>query len=173
MNNSLARVMIKILLSIIILIELNACSCRREKSANLAHDLIVASRTLEDRAIELPPSRYVIVNFWASWCGPCIQETPSLMRLAKENPDLVSLIAISEDESLKDLKKFLRLYPMVKAPNIFITHDLDRRLALGFGVKKFPETFVFNRDFKLLKKVDGAVEWSPALLQTLLPGETK
>lgn len=146
---------------------LTSCRCDRGSQAG-PRELVLASRTLAGEEIRLGSGPLVILNFWASWCGPCIQEMPSLMRLASQNPETVTLIAVSEDESLKDLKKFLGLYPMTQAKNIFLIHDLDRRLSLGFGVNKFPETFVFDREFRPITKINGAVDWSTINLQELI-----
>jgi cytochrome c biogenesis protein CcmG, thiol:disulfide interchange protein DsbE len=145
-------------------LSLLVCSCRWSfltKDQNAANEALISNaRTISGKDLDFKNSKFIVVNFWASWCGPCIQETPSLMRWATKYADEISLVAVSEDDSLKEVKNFLRLYPMAEGKNIFLVHDLDRKLSMGFGVNKFPETLIFNQKFQLLKKVEGAIDWS-------------
>ncbi|PWU18439.1 MAG: hypothetical protein C5B49_07180 [Bdellovibrio sp.] len=136
---------------------LTSCRCDRQSDG----PLFLNSRTLDGRSIEWgPETEFLIVNFWASWCAPCVAETPSLFRLVAENHNRINLISISEDESEKSLRKFLSLYPNSSAPGIFLLYDQDRKLSESMDVHQFPESFIYSRDLKLLKKVVGAVDWA-------------
>ncbi|MGZ3690144.1 MAG: TlpA family protein disulfide reductase, partial [Pseudobdellovibrio sp.] len=62
---------------------------------------------------ELFESEFLIINFWASWCPPCIEETPSLIKFSKTHPEF-KLIAISQDDTLNDIQNFTKLFPNFK-----------------------------------------------------------
>lgn len=153
-----SRFVLSVSLGLCFVIAASSCRCQSDKAS--AENLILGTRAIDGREFNANSSKLIVLNFWASWCGPCIQETPSLMRWANQHADKITLIAVSEDDSLKEVKNFLRLYPMAEAKNIFMVHDLDRRLSLGFGVNKFPETLIFDQHFRLVKKVEGAIDWS-------------
>jgi thiol-disulfide isomerase/thioredoxin len=121
----------------------------------------LASRpALDGRTFALPAqARFVVVNFWATWCPPCIEETPSLLRLAAERPDAMVLVTVSEDDSVADVRKFIGLFPNARRPNIYLLHDRDRALAERWAIRQFPETLIFDRGFALKKKVAGAIDW--------------
>ncbi|MGE4132044.1 MAG: TlpA family protein disulfide reductase [Bdellovibrionales bacterium] len=122
-------------------------------------EILRAARTLTDQSVGLSdPAPLTIVNFWATWCGPCIQETPSLFKLVTSRPDL-RLISVSEDSSLKDLKKFLSLYPNSHHERIKLVYDEDRSLSLAYGVTTFPTSFILDRNLKIIHKVNGAIDW--------------
>lgn len=134
------------------------------------------ARDLDGRDIELYSykDKVVILNFWASWCGPCIEEVPSLIKLVKEFKGNVQLIAISGDSSMKDIEVFMKSFPEMKGENIHIIYDEDRSLMKQFQVARLPESLVVNREHKLAKKIVGSIEWfnddSVAYIRTLLQG---
>jgi|GEM_PF-1678767 len=104
-------------------------------------------------------NKVIIVNFWASWCGPCLEEVPSLMTLAESNAQQIQLIAISADEARKDLDVFLKAFPHFTSQNRSLTWDGGRKLRQLFRVSRFPETFIFDRNHSLRKHIIGAVDW--------------
>lgn len=116
--------------------------------------------------------KVVILNFWASWCGPCIEEVPSLIKLVKEFKGNVQLIAISGDSSRADIDVFMKSFPEMKGENIHIVFDEDRSLMKKFQVARLPESLVLGTDHKLAKKVVGSIEWynkdSVAYIESLL-----
>ena len=103
----------------------------------------------------------VVLNFWASWCGPCLEEVPSLVQLVESDAH-VRLIAVSQDSNLEDIESFLKAFPGMRNPQIDILWDQDRSLADRFHAEKLPESYVFNRSGKLAKKVVGSIDWSSA-----------
>ena len=60
--------------------------------------------------------KIVILNFWASWCEPCVDEFPSMMRLIERFHGDIILIAISADYTLEDMKSFLKAFKVVSPP---------------------------------------------------------
>ncbi|UOF01236.1 TlpA disulfide reductase family protein [Bdellovibrio reynosensis] len=103
--------------------------------------------------------KVVILNFWASWCTPCIEEVPSLIKLVKEFKGDVQLIAISGDSSREDIDVFLKSFPELKTENIKIVYDEDRSLMKRFEVARLPESLVVGKDQKLVKKIVGTIDW--------------
>lgn len=103
--------------------------------------------------------KIVILNFWASWCSPCVEEIPSLIKLVKEFKGKVQLVAISGDNSLEDIQVFLKSFPELKDPDIKIVWDHDRKLMQQFGISRLPESLILKGDFKLAKKIVGTINW--------------
>lgn len=112
-------------------------------------------------------NKIVILNFWASWCAPCQEETPALLKLVAKNPSVV-LISISGDNSLKDMKKFMSLFPHFKGESIFVAHDVGRNWIQKHAVTGFPETFVYDTHGQLKKRYQGSVNFLGDEFQSLL-----
>ena len=119
--------------------------------------------------------KIVILNFWASWCAPCIEEVPSLIKLVKEFKGEIILVAISGDNSREDIEVFLKSFPELKSSNIKIVWDKDRAIMKQFEISRLPESMVFGKDQKLLKKIVGTIDWynsdSVAYMRSLLTRE--
>jgi thiol-disulfide isomerase/thioredoxin len=113
-----------------------------------------------------------IINFWASWCSPCVEEVPSLIELATSLKGQVRVIAISEDSNREDLDSFLRVFPKLKNPNISIILDENKSMMNLYGVQRLPESFIVGPDGRLVKKVIGSINWhtpdSEAFIQGIL-----
>jgi cytochrome c biogenesis protein CcmG/thiol:disulfide interchange protein DsbE len=114
-------------------------------------------------------ARAILVNFWATWCEPCLTEFPSLTELArryKGDPRL-KIFAISEDNTPQTIKKFLeRGYS--PSPNFTILIDRDYSVAHQYGTKKIPETYIIDEHHHLIQKVIDKQNWvSPDFLQFL------
>lgn len=97
----------------------------------------------------------VVLNFWASWCGPCIEETPALIQLHNEVGGQVAFVGISEDEDNTAYEDFLRKYNVN-----FITVRDNKRTNEVYGTFKFPETYIIDRNGKIVRKFIGATDWT-------------
>lgn len=104
-------------------------------------------------------NKIVIVSFWATWCQPCVTEFPSLVDLAKRFPDDILLIAISNDTKRDDVINFISAF-QGNLPNIKVVMDEKREVTSQFQVGKLPESFVFNKTGKLVKKIVGIQTWN-------------
>ncbi len=106
-------------------------------------------------------SKISIINFWASWCAPCVEEYSSLVSLANKftYPGDLEVIAISVDQDLKGLNNFLLKNNKPKFSNFKILVDNQSKVAEKFGTKKIPETYIIDVNSKLLMKVIDKQNW--------------
>lgn len=103
-------------------------------------------------------SNIKIINFWASWCGPCAEEFPSMIRLTEKLQN-VELIAISQDEDSEAAQTFLKTLNIQRGERLEIGIDSDRSLGRIFDVQKLPETFIIKPDGTLARKITGSIVW--------------
>ena len=101
------------------------------------------------------PATYFIINFWASWCAPCIKEMKSLNSLQEKVPSL-RVITISQDKSLDLAKKFFKKNKHESLEKYF---DKQKKALSRFSIRGLPTTFIVNKDYKVLAKVEGILEW--------------
>lgn len=110
--------------------------------------------------------KVVIVNFWASWCKPCVKEFPSLIRMLETYSDEVVLLAISADKTHEDLMGFVKAFNVKAVNNFVVIWDKDQEIALKYGTAILPESYIVGKDRKLIRKVAGVEEWdSPLALE--------
>lgn len=93
----------------------------------------------------------VIVNFWASWCAPCQQETPLLASWYKQQHGHVVLLGLDENDSATSALKFARAkgvtYPIGFDPNVTV--------ASAYGVDGLPQTFFLNAQHRIVDHILG------------------
>lgn len=101
----------------------------------------------------------VLVNFWATWCPPCREEIPSMMKLNRAmNGKAFRMLAISIDEGGKDaVVKFF------KGNRDLPTYlDTDGKISQLYGTTGVPETFVVDKQGVIQKKIVGGMDWGSA-----------
>ena len=109
--------------------------------------------------------KVVLVNFWASWCGPCVQETPGLVQLHHERPDL-AILAISIDEDQGAYQRFLERLHV----DYTTVRDPDEKVAKMYGTDGWPETYIIDRSGIIRRKVVGDPDWSNPEIRAFLQG---
>ena len=107
----------------------------------------------------------VVLNFWATWCPPCVEETPSLEQFAEKMRDHgVIVLSVSVDENQKALQDFIQEYH-ISYP---VGRDPDRSLAARYGTFQFPETYILDRRGLVAEKVVGATDWDDPRIQNFV-----
>jgi thiol-disulfide isomerase/thioredoxin len=109
------------------------------------------------RSVSMPHfrGRLLVLNFWASWCAPCVEETPSLSRLAQQYADKgVVVLGVSVDQNEASYRTFLRKYQPA-----FLTAR-ERKLHAEFGTFMYPETYIIGADGKVLRKIAEGADWT-------------
>jgi peroxiredoxin len=118
----------------------------------------LAARDLDGNTLRLDAfrGRTVLVNFWATWCAPCVQEMPSLQRLRDRlAAQGFEVLAVNYQENPARIRPFLdRLgltFPVVR--------DHDGSLAADWGARVFPSSFIVGPDGRIALAVVGEVDW--------------
>lgn len=105
--------------------------------------------------------KIVVINFWASWCGPCVEEMPSLIKLVSAFPQDVELVAISGDSTKEDIESFLKSFPELKTlPNVHVIWDENKSLSQKYEIYKLPESILVNGERRVIKKISGIINWA-------------
>jgi cytochrome c biogenesis protein CcmG, thiol:disulfide interchange protein DsbE len=136
----------------------------------------IAGKTAEDFSLTIDSKpvrlsgyrgRVVVLNFWASYCQPCVEEAPSLNRLQQYiEPRGGTVLGVSLDPESAGYEQFLKNfavpYPTWRDPNL---QDGKSKIALNYGTSLIPETYVIDRRGKILRKLVSAQQWdSPEML---------
>lgn len=105
----------------------------------------------------------VLLNLWASWCAPCVEELPSLLALQHEMPDIV-VVAISMDQDPDAYRSFLTRNHV----DFLTIRDPSARINALYGTVQIPETYVIDRNGILRRKFVSAQDWtSPEIVNYL------
>jgi cytochrome c biogenesis protein CcmG/thiol:disulfide interchange protein DsbE len=109
--------------------------------------------------------RVVLVNFWATWCGPCVAEMPSLVALAgRLDPADIAFVSIAEDDSWPPVHAWLQRNPLP----FDLYRDQPPRVEIQFETGSYPTTFLIDRDGRARYRFDGARDWdTPEVVELL------
>ncbi len=107
--------------------------------------------------------RVVLLNFWASWCAPCVEELPSLLELHHDQPDL-AILAVSADDDPDAYSSFIAR----RHVDLITVRDPSESAARLFHSDMWPETYLIDRNGVIRRKFVGPQDWtSPEILTYL------
>jgi thiol-disulfide isomerase/thioredoxin len=99
--------------------------------------------------------RVVVLNLWASWCAPCIEELPSLLALQKQMP-VIEIVAVSMDQDPDVYRRFLAEHHV----DVLTVRDEEQRVNALYGTVQIPETYIIDKQGILRRKFIGAQNWT-------------
>ena len=146
------------ILSVVLLLALSGCysGSRPPRIGTSAPDFTVQD---SGRKITLSQLRgqIVVLNFWATWCAPCVEEVPSLVEMQRRmKAKGVTVLAVSVDVDANAYQQFLRDYKV----NLLSVRDPSQKSNAVYGTFKFPETYIIDRNGVMRRKFIGAVDWT-------------
>jgi thiol-disulfide isomerase/thioredoxin len=109
--------------------------------------------------------RVVLLNFWATWCAPCIEEMPSLLELHHRQPDL-AVVAVSIDDNAEAYNRFLSR----RHVDLITVRDPAQKAAQLYHSEKWPESYVIDRQGVIRRKFIGAQDWTSPEIRAYLKG---
>jgi cytochrome c biogenesis protein CcmG/thiol:disulfide interchange protein DsbE len=99
----------------------------------------------------------VVLNFWATWCAPCVEEVPSLVEMQRRlKAKGVTVLAVSVDVDDNAYRQFVRNHNVT----LLTVRDPDQKSPALYGTHLFPETYVIDRNGVMRRKFIGAVDWT-------------
>jgi cytochrome c biogenesis protein CcmG/thiol:disulfide interchange protein DsbE len=112
-----------------------------------------------DRTVTLSQFRgqVLVLNFWATYCAPCVEEIPSLVQMQQRMKSKgVTVLAVSIDVDENNYRRFLREHSV----NLLSVRDPDQKSNSLYGTSKIPETYIIDRNGVVRRKFIGAVDWT-------------
>jgi len=104
----------------------------------------------------------VMVNFWASWCGPCRDEMPALVELDEAEPGMV-LITVAVADRAADTRRFLDDHLL---DTLVVIADHDQAISRQWGVRTIPTTYVLDTSHQPRLRVRGEADWRDAAVRS-------
>ena len=100
--------------------------------------------------------KLLVLNFWASWCPPCIEETPSLEEFARQfGPQGVVVLGISNDRNEGQYRRFLQRFQI----NFETSRDPENNISASYGTFQLPETYLIDKNGRVVEKVISNQNW--------------
>jgi cytochrome c biogenesis protein CcmG/thiol:disulfide interchange protein DsbE len=137
---------------------LSACysGSRPPRIGSAAPDFTVQD---SDRKVVLDQFRgqIVVLNFWATWCPPCVEEMPSLVEMQRRmKAKGVTVVAVSIDVDESAYHQFVKEHGV----NLLTVRDPDEKTPKLYGTHGWPETYIIDRGGVVRRKFIGAVDWT-------------
>jgi len=99
--------------------------------------------------------KVVLLNFWASWCGPCVEETPTMVQLHQAFGDKgFVILGVSVDQKDENYKRFLKRFRV----NYLTARDPEKKIADTYRTYRYPESYLIDKSGKVVQKLVGD-EW--------------
>ena len=126
------------------------------KAGDMAPDFKVVTESGQTITRANFGGKVLVLNFWASWCPPCIEETPSLNAFAQQMKDQgVVVLAVSIDTNATLYKRFIEKYKV----GFDTARDPDANISADYGTFQIPESYVIDRTGHVREKIISNMNW--------------
>jgi cytochrome c biogenesis protein CcmG/thiol:disulfide interchange protein DsbE len=107
--------------------------------------------------------KLLLLNFWATWCPPCVEEVPGLNELARQlGPKGLVILGVSQDKDENAYKQFIARYQV----GFLTARQPSEDIQLNYGTIQIPESYLINQDGKVVEKFISSQPWaSPQMIQ--------
>jgi peroxiredoxin len=137
----------------------------RPPRPKLAEDFTIPTTGGQPFKLSAQRGKAVFINFWATWCPPCLEEMPALERLWKAQKDAgFVLLAVTVDNNPKLASPFVERHGLT----FTVGHDPKMELANAYGVRALPSSFVIDRDGRLTAIAVGPRVWDNVAAHALI-----
>ena len=109
--------------------------------------------------------KVVFLNFWATWCGPCRDEMPSMESLYNRYKDKgLDILAVNCQENETEVLAFMRNHGLTFPAAL----DTDGRISASYGIQAIPTTFLINREGNIAVRLVGSINWDTPKIHAAL-----
>jgi cytochrome c biogenesis protein CcmG/thiol:disulfide interchange protein DsbE len=117
--------------------------------------------TLQDTERKVTLSQFrgqvIVLNFWATWCPPCVEELPSLINMQGRMKEKgVTVLAVSIDVDADAYRRFIKQHQV----NFLTIRDPEQKSSALYGTFGWPETYIIDRNGVVRRKLVGPVDWN-------------
>ncbi|MDR1319701.1 MAG: TlpA family protein disulfide reductase [Treponema sp.] len=101
--------------------------------------------------------RPVFLNFWATWCGPCRSEMPSMEAVYKRLKDRgFGILAVNVGEDSKQVSPFMRRYGL----SFPVAFDTTSQVSTRYGIQAIPTTYIIDKRGLIISRIVGSIDWN-------------
>lgn len=113
----------------------------------------------------------VFLNFWASFCAPCREEMPSMESLVRQYEHRgMTMIAVSVDDGWSDIDRFMQSFLPGQRSAMTVLWDETESTMHSYGTEMLPETYIIDRDGRIVARFVGAYDWSRPEVRQIIEG---
>ncbi len=143
---------LRVLLCIILL--LSSCASATTTEAIPATDFNLQSLNGEQTQLADLRGRWVVINFWATWCAPCVEELPLLQQLAEQHPNALAVLAINMREDEDAVRAFVEQHNL----SLPVLLEPDDQMLLDYGVQGLPLSIMVSPNGEVMQRHVGPVD---------------